>query len=144
MGVGASAGGFEALRRLLEAVPDDPPFALVIVHHLARDRPSLVPELLAKYTRMPVKQVDDGPMVKPGHVYVIPPGQFLSINSGRLSLTQMTGPRRTPVTIDFFFAPWQKISSSVPSGSSCPERAVMGLWGSRRSRRRAVSCWHKS
>ncbi|TWT56062.1 CheR family methyltransferase [Allorhodopirellula solitaria] len=103
VGVGASAGGLQALRRLLEAVPEAPRFALVIVHHLARDRPSLAPELLAKYTRMPVNQVDDGPLVKPGHVYVIPPGQFLSIDDGRLSLTRMEGPRRTPVAIDFFF-----------------------------------------
>lgn len=47
IGVGASAGGFEAVRAMLEAVPDDPPFALVFIHHLARDRPSLAPELLA-------------------------------------------------------------------------------------------------
>ncbi len=103
VGVGASAGGLDALRRLLEAVPDNPSFAIVIVHHLAPDKPSVAPELLARYTRMPVKQVDDSPLVKPGHVYVIPPGQFLSIDRGRLSLKKMTGPRRAPITIDCFF-----------------------------------------
>ncbi len=88
---------------MLEAIPDDPNFAIVIVHHLARDKPSLAPELLAKCTKMPIKQVDDSPIVKPGHAYVIPPGKYLSIVDGRLQLTKMEGPRRVPVAIDFFF-----------------------------------------
>lgn len=103
VGVGASADGFDALRRLLEAVPEEPGFALVIVHHLARDKPSLAPDLLTKYTRMSVREVDDEPIVKPGHVYIIPPGQYLNIEQGQLSLNQTKGPRRTLVAIDSFF-----------------------------------------
>ncbi len=57
VGVGASAGGFDALRRLLEAMPEKPGVALVVIQHLARDRPSLAAELLDKYTVMKVRQV---------------------------------------------------------------------------------------
>ncbi len=102
VGIGASAGGFDALRRLLQAMPADPPLAIVIVQHLARDRPSLAPELLAKYTSMHLRQVDDEPVVRPGHVYLIPPGKYLRVSSGRLHLSQMEGPRGAPVTIDYF------------------------------------------
>ncbi len=102
VGVGASAGGFDALRRLLEAMPDDSGVAIVIVQHLARDKPCLAPELLSKYTKMDVRQVHDEPLVQPNHVYIIPPGKYLSIVGGRLKLSEMEGPRRAPIAIDFF------------------------------------------
>ncbi len=103
VGVGASAGGFEALRRMLEAMPVEPGFAIVIVQHLARDKPSLAPELLSKYTNLNVCQVHDEPVVQRDHIYVIPPGQYLGIVNGQLQLSDMEGPRRTPVAIDHFF-----------------------------------------
>ena len=103
VGIGASAGGFNAIRRLLEAMPEQPGIALVIIQHLAPDKPSLAPELLARYTKMVVRQVTDEPMVQPGHVYIIPPGKLLSISGGRLRLTEMDGPRRAPIAIDYSF-----------------------------------------
>ncbi|MEP3927310.1 chemotaxis protein CheB [Rhodopirellula bahusiensis] len=102
VGIGASAGGVDALRRLLQAMPDDPPLAIVVIQHLARDRESLAPELLAKYTSMHLSQVDDEPLVKPGHVYLIPPGKYLRIGDGHLHLSHMEGPRAPLVTIDYF------------------------------------------
>ena len=102
VGVGASAGGLDALRRLLEAMPDESGVALVVVQHLARDKPSLAAELLSKYTKIRVRQVDDEPIVQPNHVYLIPPGKYLGIVGGRLKLSQMEGPRRAPIAIDFF------------------------------------------
>ncbi len=102
VGIGASAGGLDALRRLLEAMPDKSGVALVIIQHLARDKQSLAPELLSKYTKMEVHQVHDEPTVQPNHVYIIPPGKYLSIVGGRLMLTKMEGPRRAPIAIDFF------------------------------------------
>ena len=103
VGIGASAGGFDALRRLLEAMPPQPNVALVVVQHLARDKPSLASELLAKYTTMEVRQVRDEPTVKPNCVYIIPPGKYLGIVDGRLKLLSMKGPRCAPVAIDYFF-----------------------------------------
>ncbi|GAA4459977.1 chemotaxis protein CheB [Novipirellula rosea] len=103
VGVGASAGGLDALRRLLEAMPDRPNVAVVIIQHLARDKPSLAPELLAKFTSMQVRQVRDQMIVEPNCVYIIPPGQFLEIEEGRLKLLAMHEPRTAPVVVDQFF-----------------------------------------
>ncbi|WP_425571393.1 chemotaxis protein CheB [Novipirellula rosea] len=100
---------------MLQAMPDAPGVALVIIQHLAPDKPSLAPELLARYTKMEVRQVDDQPVVEPDHVYVIPPGKFLSIVSGKLQLTQMKGPRLPPVSVDFFFP-------SIGQGSASASR----------------------
>ena len=71
VGVGASAGGLEALTSLLKAVPPDTGLAFVIIQHLDPKHASLLPDLLARWTRMPVHQVKDGMLVEPNHVYVI-------------------------------------------------------------------------
>ncbi|WP_052031841.1 chemotaxis protein CheB [Novipirellula maiorica] len=103
VGIGASAGGLDSLRRLLEALPDQPDVAIVVVQHLARDKPSLAAELLANYTSMPVRQVDDAMIVELGCVYVIPPSHFLEIEQGRLKLLAMHEPRTAPIVVDHFF-----------------------------------------
>lgn len=103
VGIGASAGGFDALRRFLEAMPDDPDVAIIIVQHLARDKPSLAPELLSKYTAMEVQQVHNEPVVRRNCVYIIPPGKYLSIAGGQLHLSPIEGPRGAPIAIDCFF-----------------------------------------
>ena len=102
VGVGASAGGFDALRRMLEAMPDQPNLAIVVVHHLAPDKPSLAPELLAKHTKMKVCEVKDETLVQPNCVYIIPPGDLLTISAGRLKLSKLDGIRAVPVVIDSF------------------------------------------
>lgn len=103
VGIGASAGGLDALRRLLQAMPDEPNVAIVIVQHLARDKPSLAPELLAKYTSMEVRQVHDEPLIRRNCVYIIPPGKYLGIVDRRLRLSPIEGPRCAPIAIDYFF-----------------------------------------
>ena len=85
-GLGASAGGLEALRSFFEAVPANSGVAFVVVQHLAPDHPSQMAELLASHTRAPVHQIEDGVTIKSGHVYVIPPGKCLKIFRGRLLL----------------------------------------------------------
>ncbi|TWU24990.1 Chemotaxis protein methyltransferase [Novipirellula galeiformis] len=103
VGVGASAGGLDALRQLLEAMPERPEFAIVIILHLARDKPSLAPSLLSKYTTMEVRQVHEETLVRPNCVYIISPGSYLGIQEGRLQLTEIEGGRTTPVAVDLFF-----------------------------------------
>src|SRR5262245_7574925 len=73
VGVGASAGGLDAITRLLEAVPPKPGLAFFVVMHLPRDADSHLPELLAKITPLTVRQAEQGLKVEPDHVYVIPP-----------------------------------------------------------------------
>ena len=69
VGVGASAGGLEALTQLLKALPPDTGMGFVIVQHLAPAHASSLAEILARATKMPVCEVSDEPAVEPDHVY---------------------------------------------------------------------------
>src|SRR5262245_55596297 len=103
VGVGASAGGVEALEHLFKAMPSDPGMAFVIVTHLAPKRESMLPEILARDTRMPVLIAERDQEVRPNHVYVTPADTVLHIEKGRLGVrASADGRERTP--IDSFFA----------------------------------------
>ena len=84
VGVGASAGGLEAFTALLNHLPADSGMAFVLIQHLDPKHSSQLTELLAKATKMPVREVDADTAVEPNHVYVIAPGVCLSMSGGRL------------------------------------------------------------
>ena len=73
VGIGASAGGLEACTQVLAHLPAGIGLALVLVQHLDPTHTSLLPELLARVTPLPVRQVQDGTAVAPGQLYVVPP-----------------------------------------------------------------------
>lgn len=73
VGIGASAGGLEAFTHLLEHLPLDTGMAFVLVQHLDPTHQSLLTDLLAKATKLPVSQVTNGTVVRPNHIYIIPP-----------------------------------------------------------------------
>ena len=91
VGVGASAGGLEALTQLLKALPVDTGMAFVLVQHLAPSHPSALAEILSRATKMPVMEVQDEPTVEPNHVYVIPPDRSMVIARGALQLLPREG-----------------------------------------------------
>ena len=76
--IGASAGGLDACRKLLDALPADNGMAFIIVQHLDPSHDSMMVDLLAGHTAMPVLQATDGMAIEREHVYVIPPGVYLS------------------------------------------------------------------
>jgi two-component system, chemotaxis family, CheB/CheR fusion protein len=103
VGVGASAGGVEALELLFKAMPTEPGMAFIIITHLAPKRESMLPEILARDTRMPVLVAEHDQPVRPDHIYVVPADSVLQIAKGRLRIrTIADGRERTP--IDSFFA----------------------------------------
>ena len=102
VGLGASAGGLEALRDFFAAVPAESGAAFVVIQHLAPAHRSQMVELLATHTTVPVSQIEDGVMVQPDHVYVIPPGKWVRIFRSRLFLSDPE--KRAPILpIDYFF-----------------------------------------
>src|ERR1043166_8082889 len=104
VGMGASAGGLAAFETFFTQMPPDSGMAFVLVQHLAPDRESLLPALLAQYTRMPVLQVTAETLVAPDHVYVIPPDATLTITGGVLGVQSPPGePRGHRTPIDHFF-----------------------------------------
>lgn len=102
VGVGASAGGLEALKQFFSVMPNETGLAFVLVQHLDPNHNSLMADLLAKYTRMPVAQAQDGAKVAANHVYIIPPNHYLSIRSGLLHLSPPTERRGMRMPIDYF------------------------------------------
>jgi hypothetical protein len=102
VGIGASAGGLEALEHFLAHVPGNSGIAFVIVQHLDPTREGVMPELLQRTTSMKVFQVEDRTKVLPDCVYVIPPNKDMSILHGVLHLLEPVAPRGMRLPIDFF------------------------------------------
>jgi two-component system CheB/CheR fusion protein len=101
IGVGASAGGLQACTKLLEAMPDDSGMAFILVQHLDPNHESLMAELLARHTRMPVLEATNDMPILRNHVYLIPRGTYLSVSLGALMLSP--GGARSAVRMPFDF-----------------------------------------
>lgn len=102
VGIGASAGGLEALEQFLSEVPAASGMAYVVVQHLDPTQKGMMPELLQRATRMPVQQARNRLAVRPDHLYVIPPNRDMSILHGVLYLFEPAAPRGQRLPIDFF------------------------------------------
>jgi len=102
VGIGASAGGLDALEHFLGHVPTGSGMAFVIVQHLDPTHKGIMPELLQRTTGMKVMQVKDRTKVRPDCVYVIPPNRDMSILHGVLHLLAPAAPRGLRLPIDFF------------------------------------------
>ncbi|UCV09488.1 chemotaxis protein CheB [Dechloromonas denitrificans] len=102
VGIGCSAGGLEALEKFLTNVPAGCGFAFVIVQHLDPTHLSALPDLLQRFTPMPVTEITDGLRLKPDSVYVIPPNKDLSLLHGKLHLLEPVATRGLRLPIDFF------------------------------------------
>jgi len=103
VGIGASAGGLAAFEAFFSAMPSGSGMAFVIVQHLAPDHKSILTELIGRYTRMRVVEVDDGMVVRPDCTYIIPPNHDMAILNGTLNLMEFTAPRGQRMPVDFFF-----------------------------------------
>ncbi len=103
VGVGASAGGLEALESMFDGITPDSRMAFVVVQHLSPDFRSLMDELLARHTKLPIHRVEDGMLVKPGSVYLIPPKKEMIISNGRLLLSDKDQHAQWTLPIDVFF-----------------------------------------
>ena len=103
VGIGASAGGLEALEHFFGNMPNDTGMAFVVIQHLDPDHPGIMPELLQRITTMKVFQATDKLVVKPNQVYVIPPNKSMSILRGALFLFDPIEARGLRLPIDYFF-----------------------------------------
>ena len=102
VGIGASAGGLEALEQFLGNVPENSGMAYVVIQHLDPTQKGMLPELLQRISSMKVFQVKDRMAVKPNCVYVIPPNKSMSILKGVLHLFEPLEVRGLRLPVDFF------------------------------------------
>ena len=103
VGIGASAGGLEALESLLANLSPQTGFAFIVVTHQQPGHISLLPDLLNNFTEMPVLTAQDGMFLKKDHVFVCPPGKNLALLNHRLHLMDSQKYDAAHLPIDYFF-----------------------------------------
>ncbi len=103
VGIGASAGGLEAVSELLRHLPTDSDMAYVLIQHLSPDQPSLMSEILARTTLILVTEVEDGVSIEPNHIYIIPSNTQMTVEAGRLWLVPRDRTQQKFMPIDTFF-----------------------------------------
>src|SRR5271169_4147550 len=102
VGLGASAGGLDACRRLFAVLPAGTGMAFILIQHLDPTHASMMVDLLAGHTPLKVQQAADGMPIAPEHVYLIPPGAYLSIRAGALRLSEPRERHGARLPFDFF------------------------------------------
>lgn len=102
VGIGASAGGLEALQEFFSHLPKDTGAAFIVVQHLSPDFKSMMPELLSKHTSMPIYQVRDGMSIDPNAIYLMPPRKSVLIGEGKLLLSDQMPDTHVHMPIDVF------------------------------------------
>ncbi len=129
VGIGASAGGLEAFAQLLAALPEKTGMAFVLVQHLDPQHESMLAEILAPVTKLPVETVDDGIEVRPDRVYIIPPNTSIELQNGHLRLAAREPGLHLPV--DIFFRSLAAVQGSRAIGVVLSGNASDGSLGLR-------------
>ncbi len=118
VGIGASAGGLNAFKKLLKAIPENSGMAYVLVQHLDPKHESLLPEILQKVTTIPVVEIADDMKVMPNHIYVIPSNKIMVATDGVLLLAHRPEKSKTErhLPIDLFFNSLAEVHQSHAIG----------------------------
>lgn len=104
VGIGASAGGLEAIQEFFENMPANTGMAFVVIQHLSPDFKSLMDQLLTKNTAMKIHTVENGAVLEADTIYLIPPKQNMTVDNGVLTLTEQNRGHHINLPIDIFFA----------------------------------------
>jgi two-component system CheB/CheR fusion protein len=113
--IGASAGGLDACTRLIDSLPAVTGMAFILVQHLDPNHESLMADLLAGHTAMTVQQAADGDAIAPDHLYIIPPGSYLSVKAGKLHLSAPGARHGARLPVDFLLH---------SLADECPDRTI--------------------
>ncbi len=127
IGIGASAGGLEACTKLFDAFPVTSGMAFILVQHLHPTQESLMADLLAGHTSLTVRQAVDGTTIAENHIYVIPPGAYLSVSSGIIQLTKPQVRRGARLPFDFLL---HSLAESYGEEAACLVLSGTGTDGS--------------
>ncbi|MBK6635643.1 MAG: chemotaxis protein CheB [Chitinophagaceae bacterium] len=131
VGIGASAGGLDAFKKLLKAIPENSGMAYVLVQHLDPRHESMLPELLQKVTNIPVMEIADDVKVQPDHIYIIPSNKMMIANDGKLELTPRPAKNKNErnLPIDLFFTSLAEVHQSHAIGVVLSGTATDGTLG---------------
>ena len=101
--IGASAGGLEAMTQLLQHLPSNIGMAFIYVQHLSPDHESILASLLAKHSKIPVREVKDMTRIEPDNIYVMPSDKEMNVVGEKIKLTPRPAGHRVNLLIDVFF-----------------------------------------
>ena len=116
VGVGASAGGLDAFKRFVKAIPQHCGMAFILVQHLEPSHESILTELLQKVTEIPVQEIANDVRVEPDHIYIIPSNSMLTANDGLLQLSARPPKNVKNMPIDVFFHSLAEVHQSHAIG----------------------------
>ncbi len=116
VGIGASAGGLEAVKAFLQALPASPGMAFVFVQHLSPEHTSILPDILQRFTPFPVSQIIDNLHLEKDNLYIIPENKVVTAQDGMLKLTPLDGNNKKGNTIDLFFSSLGVVHQSFAVG----------------------------
>ena len=130
IGIGASAGGLDAFKKLLNAIPDDSGMAFVLIQHLDPHHESMLPELLQRVTSIPVSAVKNDVHILPNHIYIIPTNKLLIANDGKLEVIPREEKKNeSNLPIDVFFSSLAEVNQSHAIGVVLSGSATDGTQG---------------
>ena len=116
IGIGASAGGLEAFKKLIKTIPDNSGMAYILVQHLHPEHSSSLPEILQRETTIPVYEIRDNVEVQPDHIYIIPSNKMLVATDGILQLSPRPSKDQKNMPIDIFFSSLAEVHQSHAIG----------------------------
>ena len=116
VGIGASAGGLDAFKKLIHTIPENSGMAYILVQHLHPGHESALPEILQRITPIPVVEISDNVEVKPNHIYVIPSNKMLVATDGVLQLSPRSSSDKLNLPIDLFFSSLAEVHQSHAIG----------------------------
>src|SRR5487761_2741211 len=115
VGIGASAGGLEAFKKLIKAIPENSGIAYILVQHLHPDHSSALPDILQRETQLRVNEISDNVKVEPNQVYIIPANKMLVATDGVLKLSPRPKDHKI-MPIDIFFSSLAEVHQSHAIG----------------------------
>jgi two-component system CheB/CheR fusion protein len=116
VGVGASAGGLEAFKRMIRAIPEKTGIVFILVQHMEPTHDSLLTDLLQKLTQIPIREIRDNITIEPDHIYIIPSNKQLTAGDGRLQLSPRPPKTERFMSIDLFFTSLAEVYQSRAIG----------------------------
>jgi two-component system CheB/CheR fusion protein len=129
VGVGASAGGLDAFKRLLKAIPEDSGMAYILVQHLDPAHESVLADLLQRVTKIPVQEITNNVQVVPDHIYIIPSNKLLTATDGVLQLSARLPKTQRNLPIDVLFCSLAEVHQNHAIGVVLSGTATDGTLG---------------
>jgi len=116
VGIGASAGGLDAVKKFLRAIPEKSGMAYVFIQHLSPDHESILPELLSKISKIPVQQITDNIHLEVDNFYILPENRIVTATDGILKLDPLDDKHHKVKIIDVFFSSLAVVHQSYAIG----------------------------